>query len=677
LAREKLRKNQIRLSKTIALLKTTTEELDDAKELLAATKSKLDQKTEQADRLLFLYHSVSHSTFWRVTKPLRLATQAVKSILRKLPGVNLLYKTLYHVRRSGVKSTLVIIRAHLFKKRQTVIDNSPFITEDERHRQTRTKFKNKVKISVIVPLYQTPKAFLQEMIASVLEQTYANWELCLADGSDRDDGLEKICLEYASKDKRILYKKIGANLGISENTNQALQMATGDYCALLDHDDLIHPSALFEIVKAINDTQADFIYTDEDKFTNNLYDRHSPRFKPDFSPDMLRSFNYITHMIVFSKSLLEKVGSFQTRFNGSQDYDITLRCSEQANKIVHIPRILYHWRVHNESTASSTSSKSYAIPAAKLALAEHLKRSGLEGQIEDGKIVSYYKIKYIIKGEPLISIIIPNKDEVATLAACLDSILTQSTYKNFEILIVENNSVEEGTFTYYASQSDPRIRVINWGGSFNFSAIINYGVSLAKGDYYIFLNNDIEVITKAWIEEMLAYAQRPDVGAVGAKLYYPDDTIQHAGVIFGLGGCAGHSHKNYPRWHPGYDGRLTVTQNLSAVTAACLMLSKKVFQEVQGFEEKLQVAFNDVDLCLKIRKLGYLIVFTPFAELYHYESKSRGAENTQEKCERFTNEVKLIQTKWLSELRDGDPYYNPNLTLDREDFAIKEGRFAN
>lgn len=623
-----------------------------------------------------LYTLISNSYYWKMTKPLRLLGTGIKKIMRSVPGLRALFKVFSRIRYTGVSATSSQIKAYLGGGTET--NNSrasavAMISEQALESQRQQLFDRDIRISVLVPLYNTPRVLLEEMIRSVTEQTYACWELCLADGSDEQhEYVGVMCQALAQKDSRIKYKKLESNEGISENTNRCIDLSTGSYLALLDHDDLLHPAALYEVMLAITEKNADFIFSDEAVFTAQPADAHLYHFKPDYSPDTLRSYNYICHFSTFSRALMEKVGTFNSNFDGSQDYDITLRLTEQAQSIVHIPKILYFWRAHAGSVASEISAKPYAIDAAKGALAAHLDRLGLKGHIDDSVIPSIYKISYEINDDPLVSIIIPNIDQVLTLEACIDSILNTSTYSNFEIIIIENNSQKQETFDYYTIiEENPKIRVVYWEDEFNYSAINNFGAKYAKGDYLLLLNNDITVITPDWIQEMLMYAQRPDVGAVGAKLYYPDDTIQHAGTILGLGGFAGHSHVGFPRNHSGDMGRLILAQNLTAVTAACLMLRKDVFDEIGGFDTLFKVALNDVDLCMRIRDRGYLIVFTPFAELYHYESKSRGYEDTPEKIKRFNSEVSRFKSRWHDELQNGDPYYNPNLTLERADFSIK------
>jgi Predicted glycosyltransferases len=591
------------------------------------------------------------------------------------------------INKSNIKKSIDYIRKYGFRafinkastKLNLVVPYEVWIKinepkEEELTAQKDIKFKYEPKISIVVPVWNTPKRFLVDMIESVLSQTYSNWELCIADGASKEKHVKEILDSYAKKDNRIKLKYLTENKGIAGNSNEALSLATGEYVALLDHDDTLAPFALFEIVKAINEnTTTDFIYSDEDKISEDGTKRLDPHFKPDWSPDTLRSHNYITHLSVVKKELLNEVGWFREGYDGSQDYDLILRCTEKANKIVHIPKILYHWRMHDNSTAQNPNSKLYAFDAAKKALQDHLDRVGLKGKVRDGVSLGSYKIDYDISYHHKVSIIIPNKDHKEDLEKCITSIINKSTYKNYEIIIVENNSKEKKTFEYYEYLQNKynSIVLLEWKDKFNYSAVNNFASKYANGDILLFLNNDTEVINENWIEEMLIYAQRKDVGAVGAKLYYPDDTIQHGGVILGMGGIAGHPHRVFPRASFGYFGRLVVVQNLSAVTGACLMMRKSVFNEVEGFDEGYPLAFGDVDICLKVREKGYLVVWTPYAELYHYESKSRGYDDTPEKQERFKKEIELFKKKWGHILEKGDPYYNPNLTLEKWDFSIK------
>lgn len=624
------------------------------------------------------YDRVMNSFSMKVTKPVRFGKKATKKIVKSNKFTYKCARGVKCLKENGLKYTVNRTKYKINKKFEPKTGYWR-ISPTEIKKQKETVFSKNIKFSIIVPLYNTPQQFLKEMIESVQGQTYGNWELCMADGSDENHAyVGKICSKYASKDKRILYRKLESNEGISENTNRCLEMATGDYIALFDHDDLLFPGALYENMCVIDKEDADFIYSDEDTFSTTPLESYCPHYKPDFSPDTLRSYNYICHFSVFKKSLLDSVGKFRKEFDGSQDYDMILRLTEKAQRIVHIPKIIYYWRAHAASVASDISAKTYCLDAAKAALDEHLARVGLKGKAQDASIPSVYKMQYEIVGEPLISIIIPNKDYIEDLSKCVNSIIEKSTYRNFEIIIVENNSELESTFEYYKEiEKDSHVKVVYWKDEFNYSAINNFGFEYTKGEYILLLNNDVEIITPDWMQEMLMFAQRKDVGAVGAKLYYPDDTIQHAGIIIGIGGVAGHSHKNFEKNAYGYSSRLQLAQNLSAVTAACMLMPKDVFKEVGGLDEGFKVAFNDVDLCMKIRKAGYLIVFTPFAELYHYESKSRGYENSPEKVARFNSEIQRFYSKWDPELEAGDPYYNPNLTLRTEDFAVKpsdEGR---
>lgn len=658
-------------------LQRTRQELTQSKALYVELENEKDALIRERDAWQIQYNIIAHSTVWKMTKPIRLVLDVMKRIARKIPPLRLLGKFIRSLSKNGWRATMHKVKLYRSKKKgmrlAKRVDLS-CISAKKRALEEATVFAKEICFSILVPLYNTPIPFLNEMIASVQGQTYSNWELCLADGSDAEHAdVEKTVLCLAQKDPRIKYCKLEKNLGISENTNACIEMATGNFIALFDHDDILHPSALFEMMKAICESDADMVYTDEVTFISpNIKKLITIHHKPDFAPDMLRSYNYICHFTAFSRELLNRVGVFRSEFDGSQDYDMILRLTEMAQKIVHVPKILYFWRSHEASVASNISAKPYTLAAARRALAEHLERVGLKGTVSDSRIPSTYRIRYELEGAPLVSIIIPNADHVDVLEQCIESVEKLSTYQNYEILIVENNSKKQETFAFYeyiCSKYD-NVRLLRWACEFNYSKINNFAAQEAKGDYLLFLNNDIEIITPSWIEEMLMYVQRSDVGAAGMVLYYPDDTVQHAGVILGVGGVAGHSHKYYPRKSSGYMSRLSLVQNLSAVTAASMMVKASVFREVNGFEPKLAVAFNDVDLCMKIRQAGYLIVFTPYAEAYHHESKSRGTEDTPQKVARFNGEVKLFHERWDDALKAGDPYYNPNLTLEHEDFRL-------
>ena len=547
---------------------------------------------------------------------------------------------------------------------------------NELEKQKKTSFGYRPKISFVVPLYKTPEKYLRRLTESFQEQTYSNWELCFSDGSGAQSPLTELLKELTAKDNRIKYVSHEEPLQISENTNSAIEIATGDFIAFADHDDELTPNALFECVKAINEKpQTLVIYTDEDKMSMDGHKFFQPHFKPDYNPDLLCTVNYICHLFVVSRKVIEKVGGLRSEFDGAQDYDFVLRCVEAVKdeEICHIPKILYHWRCHEDSTAENPESKLYAFEAGRRAIQAHYERTGIHAEVFEGEYLGLYRTKFIRDHDPLISIIIPNKDHIDDLKRCMESIEQKSTYKNYEYIIVENNSTDPATFEYYKKleAENPRVRMVYWDGVFNYSAINNYGASFAKGEYLLLLNNDTEIINPDCLEELLGYCMRKDVGAVGARLYYEDDTIQHAGVVIGFGGIAGHCFVQQKRGTTGYCHRIICAQDYSAVTAACMMVKRSAFDAVGGLSEELAVAFNDIDFCMKLRKAGYLIVYNPYAELYHYESKSRGLEDTPEKVARFNKEVATFEKKWPDILKKGDPYYNPNLTLKSQDFSLK------
>lgn len=545
--------------------------------------------------------------------------------------------------------------------------------EAELEKQRKHHFSYEPLISVAVPAFRTPETFLIQMIESLLDQTYGNWELCIANGSPEDTVMKGVLDEYMKKDSRIRVSELSENKGIAGNTNAALEMVRGEFVGLLDHDDLLAPNALYEVARALDsDRTLDAVYTDEDKVTTELDEHFQPHLKPDFNLDLLRSNNYICHFFVVRCSVVEKAGGFRQEFDGAQDHDFIFRCVETAGKVGHIPEILYHWRTHKASTADNPASKMYAFDAGKRAIEAHLERTGTAGVVTHTPDLGFFRVKYPIQGSPLVSIIIPNKDEKETLKTCIESIREKTEYDNYEIIIVENNSTTEEIFQYYKELSqDPRIRLLRWKKEFNYSAINNYGVSHAKGEYLLFLNNDVKVITLGWIKEMLGVCQRPEVGAVGVKLIYPDNTIQHAGCVIGIGGIAGHMFVDMPANRTGYLHKASILQDMSAVTAACMMMKKTAFEEAGGFTEKLSVAFNDVDLCLKVRKNEKLIVYDPYVQLYHMESKTRGAEDSTEKVRRFQEEIEYMRCQWIDILKKGDPYYNKNLSLTKWNYSLR------
>ena len=536
-----------------------------------------------------------------------------------------------------------------------------------------SSFTQKPLISIVMPVYDVDPKWLSLAIDSIEAQWYENWELCIAD----DKSPSKATVEYLKSlnNPKIKVTFLEKNLNISGATNAALELASGDYIALMDNDDEITPNALYEMVKAINEQNAEFIYSDEDFITTDG-NHTNPHFKPDFSPDLLLSHNYITHFTCFKKELLKKVGYFKSEFDGSQDYDLFLRLTEKTSKIYHIQKVLYHWRMLETSTSANSEAKPEAIERGKKVVQEALKRRGIDATVEHGNMHHYFRVKYNIKGNPLVSIVIPFKDKPELLDMSINSILEKSTYKNYEIIGISNNSEEPETFKMMAEleKKDTRVSFHEYNVEFNYADINNYAIkTYAKGEHVLLLNNDIEIITPEWIESMLELSQREDVGCVGAKLFYPDNTIQHAGIIIGLGGYAGHSHKMSHRDSAGYFNRLSVVQNLSAVTAACLMIKKSIYDEVNGMDEvKFKVAYNDVDFCLRVLEKGYLNIFTPFAQMYHHESISRGYETTPEKIARFQTEKDALSKRHNEILTKGDPYYNPNLTHAKENFSIAE-----
>ena len=474
------------------------------------------------------------------------------------------------------------------------------------------------------------------------------------------------------KEIRLSYKKVTENNGISGNLNASLKLAMGEYVLFAGQEIIPEPDVLFQMVKAITEKKADMIYTDEDEISADGKHYSEPEFKPDFNLFRLRENNYIGQFWAIRKEILEQAGKFDPEYDGAQDYDMLLRCSEQAENIVHIPKILCHSMKAENLITEEQEKKNWE--AGRKALEEHYRRAEVSATAELADKKGWYRSHLTISGEPMISVIIPSKDHINDLELCISSIEEKTTWKNYEIIIVENNSVEKETFVYYETLKNryPNVRILTWKKEFNYSAINNFAVREARGEYLLFLNNDVEIITESWLEEMLQLCQQKDVGMVGAKLYYPDDTIQHAGVVVGLGGVAAHVLCKLPRDAEGYMGRLRCVQEISAVTAACMMVKTSVFKAVGGFDEELKVAFNDIDLCMKVRKYGVKIVFTPYAELYHYESKSRGMEDTPEKQLRFSREVNCFRRKWERELLKGDPYYNPNLTLNNTDCSLRK-----
>ena len=578
---------------------------------------------DQVDDLQFKLNRIKNNPIWKASGPARKCMHFVIRQKDRLKNCGSLSGVIAKVRYKSWE-----------KKAMTHYGTQSFPSAEERQKQEAAVFERMPKISILVPLWNTPESFLTEMIGSVQWQTYKNWELCLADGSDDAHAyVGEYCKRLAAQDSRIVYQKLAKNEGISGNTNECYKLASGEFIGLFDHDDILHPCALYEYVKAINEKDADFIYCDEATFKspdiNKMITMH---FKPDYAIDNLRANNYICHFCIIGAPMQAELRAI--------------------------------------SRQSLTWSKRRG------AVADHLRRHGFKNFTitSTRALETIFKISYEIIGEPKISIIIPNKDHVEDLRRCISSIVEKSTWENYEIIVVENNSETKEIFSYYDElQNNPQIRVVTFEGKFNYSKINNFGVSLATGDYVLLLNNDTQVITINWMEELLMYAQRPDVGAVGGKLYYGDKTIQHAGVVIGLGAhrTAGHVHYRQKRENLGYMGRLCYAQDMTAVTGACLLVKKSLYEQVGGLDESFEISLNDVDFCLKLRKAGYLNVFTPFAELYHFESISRGLDDQGEKAKRYNEESERFRNKWKAELEAGDPYFNPNFSLDKSDFSLR------
>lgn len=628
---------------------------------LADANRKAEDLQENLDR-------IKNSGLWKAAKPARDAYHFLKRTGDRVGQ----YGSPKGIARK-VKSKMIEKQARLQHGTRSFPD------ENQRKAEETKVFPKDITFSILVPLYNTPEKFLREMIESVTAQTYGKWELCLADGSDeKHPEVGRICDEYIRKDSRIKYQKLLKNEGISGNTNECYKMATGNYIALFDHDDVLHPSVLYAYMEQICEKDADYLYCDEATFKGNktIDDMITLHFKPDYSLDNLRANNYICHFSAFSRELLQGMELFRSQFDGSQDHDMILRLTSKAKHVVHVPRLMYYWRSHKASVASDINAKSYAIEAARGAVADHLTQCGFQNfEILSTKAFeTIFRIKYEVLRNPLVSIIIPNKDHVDDLQRCITSILSQSTYDNYEIIVVENNSVQDETFAYYEKLKDqPKIRLVKYEGEFNFSKICNFGVEHAGGEYILLLNNDTQVISINWIEELLMYAQRPDVGAVGAKLYYPDKTIQHAGIVIGLGAhrTAGHSHYKVASTNLGYMGRLCYAQDVSAVTGACLMVKKTLYDALGGLDESFAVALNDVDFCLRLRDMGLWNVWNPYCELYHFESVSRGSDLDGERAARYEKECELFRSRYAKLLEQGDPYYNVNFSLDRSDYTLK------
>ena len=632
---------------------------------LATAENAAQEAQAECDRLRYELNEVMTSRCWRITGFYRVIADGVRNLFAEISiitGENLL--------RIKRKIPRRVLESGLRKK-------ICFATFSERdlEKQRVTPFQMHIKFSILVPLYNTPKHFLKDMIQSVQKQTYADWELCLADGSDKGHNyIRAYCEKAAKTDQRIRYRRLEKNLGISGNTNACMDLAGGNWFALLDQDDVLHPAALYEVAKVIESQGADFVYTDEAVFRSpNLHSIRVLHLKPDYSPFSLRGNNYICHFTAFSAELLQKTGTFRSEYDGSQDHDLFLRLTGLAQNVVHVPKVLYFWRSHPNSTAANNSSKNYAAEAGCRAVKAFLAEQGIKADVETCGNRTVYRVRYALTSQPKVSILIPTKDHLTDIHRCVESILEKTTYPNYEIILIDNGSGEESIKEYYRDLKKRGVEILYLDIPFNYPKLNNFGAEHAAGEYLLLLNNDTEVITPGWIEEMLMFAQRSDVGIVGAKLYYPDDTVQHAGVIIGLGGTAGHHYSRAPRSEQGYLYRLIYAQELSAVTGACMMVSASVFRELGGLDEDFEVALNDIDFCMRVRQAGYRVIWTPFAELYHMESRSRGYdEDDEEKMKRLIEERIRFGQRWKTELEAGDPFYHPNLSMTDSDFSLKE-----
>lgn len=673
-------------------LKNGVVELESKSVGISQSVNELQNQISQKTQEILAY---KHSTSWKMTSPYRFLGNRMRNILRKL---FFLSKTIQ--RSGGVKPSmghaLKIIQqegvhglAHRIKAADStnpkgIVSGNDYsewldryamldgLAAEEVHAHLERSKKTPL-ISIVMPVYNPNLEWLEEAIQSVRNQLYPHWQLCIADDKSADPNVRQALLNYQALDERIKVTFRAANGHISAASNSALELATGEWIALMDQDDLLALEALYRVFEAIEcNPDAALIYSDEDKI-DEAGNRFSPYFKSDWNPDLFLSHNMISHLGVYKSDLVKSLGGFREGREGSQDYDLALRCIEvlKADQILHIPRVLYHWRSHADSTAQSGSNKGYALRVGQQVLNEHFQRVGIKATSE---LLDFgmYRTRYDLPDAlPLVSLIIPTRNGLNLLRQCIDSIVAKTEYTNYEIIVIDNNSDDEDTLKYLDEISrEKKIRVIRDTRPFNYSALNNSAVAEARGEFIGLINNDIEVISVNWLSEMVSIASQPGVGAVGARLWYPDDTLQHAGVILGLLGAAGHAHKGLPRGAPGYFGRAQLTQTLSAVTAACLIVRKDIFEQVGGLdEENLKVAFNDVDFCIRVREAGYRNVWTPYAELYHHESASRGLEDTPEKQARFLGEVKFLKERWGKVLQE-DPAYSPNLTLDRDDYSL-------
>lgn len=610
-----------------------------------------------------------------------------RSLLQKLKPYYV-RKAFRYLKHYGPKDFLIRVRERMTP------DEVPYGPWYEAHKTSESTLEEERRIfreeyektpdgplfSILVPAYRTPDRFLKELLACVRNQVFGDYELCIANASPKEEKMRLMLEDAAEGDERIRILPLAENGGIAANTNAAIQAARGRFVCFMDHDDLIAPDALFEAWQLIRSKNVDLIYTDEDKVRDGaggMQEHFQPHFKPDFNLDLLRSNNYVCHFLMVRRCLAEEAGGLNGAFEGAQDYEFILRLVDRiaAERIGHIPKVLYHWRTHEQSTADNPDSKQYAYESGRKALMEHLERRGLAGEVSQTKDHGFYRIRYTLTHRPLVSIIIPNRESPDLLKKCISAVRAHTRYENYEVIVVENNSSSGEILDCYRTLRAEGIRVVRWkapdgGPDFNFSAINNFGERFANGEYLVFLNNDVEV-TEGWLEELLSVCERPDVGAAGAKLVYPDGRIQSAGIVVGIGQTAGSLFAGMNSAYSGYLHKASLMQDLSAVTAALMIVRRSVFQKVGGFDEDLAVAFNDVDLCLKIRAEGLLVVYDPFAQAVHDESVSRGDEYTKDKAQRFRQEAGRLKEKWPAYYEEGDPYYNPNFSLSRWDYTLQ------
>ena len=634
------------------------------------------------------------SKSYRITAPLRcvahqarqvrnLVMETIEAVRRRGGPLSLARKAIAILRQEGVnglylKSKLTVSKAEIFDENQLYVEwvrcyDTIYDSDRAKIRDGISALSHAPLISVVMPVYDPPVEFLDAAICSVKRQLYPHWELCIADDASKNPDIRTLLASHATEDERIKVVFREKNGHISRASNSALELATGEFVALLDHDDLLPEHALYCVAEALNQhPETGIIYSDEDKI-DAFGQRFQPYFKCDFNYELFLAQNMISHLGVYRRTLLEQIGGFRVGLEGSQDYDLALRALEQidSSQVIHIPHVLYHWRAIPGSTAISVDEKSYAVQASSKAVSEHLQRCGVQARVEPAPEAPVHnRVRFALpKALPLVSIIIPTRDRADLLSQCINSLLERSSYPNFEIIVIDNGSAEAATIELFARLTTEGVRILRDDAPFNFSTLNNQGARAAKGELLCLMNNDLEILTPDWLEEMVGFAIRSDIGCVGARLWYPDRSLQHGGVVIGLGGVAGHIHLGLPQGNAGYFGRAVLHQCYSAVTGACLLIRRSVFEEVGGLNESLAVAFNDVDFCLRIREAGYRNIWTPYAEMIHHESASRGNDDTLEKQARFAKEVSLMKELWGESLYQ-DPAYSPNLTLDGTDFAF-------